>query len=96
MVDLPESNALHQRIEIPRPVLNREALDPESVQEFATQLSLRARVHLQTLQEASFGHAQRCPDVEQLTLPDFVGVCSRFVIIWFHMLFVLLCLSSCS
>ena len=86
VLNLRESTGLHQYIETLRPLLSREALYREGLQEFAAQPSRRARVHLQTSQEASSGHAQRCPDVEQLTLPDAVWVCSSFVIFWFHML----------
>ena len=62
----------------------------------ASRPSLRARAHLQTSQETFFGPAQRCPDLEQLTLPDLVCVYSRFVTFWFYLLFVsaLVCLSE--
>ena len=96
MIDLPESTALHQRIEILRHVLSREAVDREGLQEFASQPPLRPRVHLQTSEEASSGRAQRCPIVEQLALQDFVCVCSRFVIFWLHMLFLFLFCFVCS
>ena len=52
VIDLPENTCLYKGIGILRAVLCREALDCESLQRFATQSSLGARVLLQTSQEA--------------------------------------------